>query len=121
MHRILYHDFDNTGFSWDSVKENLSGTVSLLKDHVFGINGEIKDVIDEEKYEKGLVSIRIGGDKLSRGLTLPGLMVSYFLRTSRMYDTLMQMGRWFGYRQGYGDLCRLYTTRNVIKWFFFIC
>ena len=50
--------------------------------------------------------IRIGGDKLSRGLTLPGLMTSYFLRVSRMYDTLMQMGRWFGYRDKYQDIAR---------------
>ena len=64
----------------------------------------------------------IGGDKLSRGLTLEGLSVSYFLRSAKMpmYDTLMQMGRWFGYRMGFEDLCRLYTTDNVIKWFFHI-
>ena len=57
--------------------------------------------------------IAIGGDKLARGLTLEGLCVSYFLRASKMYDTLMQMGRWFGYRPGYLDLCRLYTTART--------
>ena len=56
----------------------------------------------------------IGGNKLSRGLTLPGLCVSIFLRGSIMYDTLMQMGRWFGYRDGYLDLCRLYAPLEVI-------
>ncbi len=61
--------------------------------------------------------IAIGGDKLSRGLTLEGLSVSYFLRASRMYDTLMQMGRWFGYRPGYLDLCRLYTTAELRDWY----
>jgi Z1 domain len=61
--------------------------------------------------------IAIGGDKLARGLTLEGLTVSYFLRASRMYDTLMQMGRWFGYRPGYIDLCRLYTTDDLVEWF----
>src|SRR5690606_13946831 len=61
--------------------------------------------------------IAVGGDKLSRGLTLEGLSVSYFLRASRMYDTLMQMGRWFGYRPGYLDLCRLYTTSEMADWF----
>lgn len=117
IENVYYRDFENTGFSWETIEENLSETVSLLKDHIFGINGDIKDVIDEEKYEKGLVSIRIGGDKLSRGLTLPGLMVSYFLRTSRMYDTLMQMGRWFGYRDGYEDLCRIFTTGRLYNWY----
>ena len=58
-------------------------------------------------------TIAIGGDKLSRGLTLEGLSVSYYLRASRMYDTLLQMGRWFGYRPGYVDLCRLYTTDEL--------
>jgi hypothetical protein len=71
----------------------------------------------EEGIEPGLSVIAIGGDKLSRGLTLEGLSVSYFLRASRMYDTLMQMGRWFGYRPGYADLCRLYTTPQLIEWY----
>jgi hypothetical protein len=61
--------------------------------------------------------IAVGGDKLSRGLTLEGLSISYFLRTSRMYDTLMQMGRWFGYRPGYLDLCRLFTTNTLVTWY----
>ena len=61
--------------------------------------------------------IAIGGDKLSRGLTLEGLCVSYFLRASRMYDTLMQMGRWFGYRRAILDLCRLYSTAELVEWF----
>ena len=52
----------------------------------------------------------IGGDKLSRGLTLEGLTISYFTRSSNTYDTLMQMGRWFGFRPGYLDACRLFTT-----------
>jgi hypothetical protein len=61
------------------------------------INGEAKDVLDYSEYEKkGLKIIAIGGDKLARGLTLEGLCTSYFLRASKMYDTLMQMGRWFG-------------------------
>lgn len=82
------------------------------------INGTAKDALDyDERKEKGLKVIAIGGDKLARGLTLEGLCVSYFLRASKMYDTLMQMGRWFGYRAGYLDLCRLYTTAELIEWF----
>jgi hypothetical protein len=61
--------------------------------------------------------IAVGGDKLSRGLTLEGLSISYYLRASKMYDTLMQMGRWFGYRPGYADLCRLFTSQDLIDWF----
>ncbi|TIQ33122.1 MAG: endonuclease [Mesorhizobium sp.] len=82
------------------------------------INGTAKDALDyADQTGPGLKVIAIGGDKLSRGLTLEGLCVSYFLRTSKMYDTLMQMGRWFGYRPGYIDLCRLYTTEELASWF----
>lgn len=57
--------------------------------------------------------IVVGGSVLARGLTLEGLSVSYFLRTAKQYDTLLQMGRWFGYRHGYGDLPRLWTTAGL--------
>ncbi|MEI7606951.1 MAG: Z1 domain-containing protein, partial [Rhodospirillaceae bacterium] len=82
------------------------------------INGSAKDALDYAKHQGvGLKVIAIGGDKLSRGLTLEGLCVSNFLRASKMYDTLMQMGRWFGYRPGYLDVCRLYTSRELVQWF----
>jgi len=97
--------------------------VALLPDvvddiQVRMINGTAKDALDyAEHREAGLKVIAIGGDKLARGLTLEGLCVSYFLRASKMYDTLMQMGRWFGYRPGYLDVCRLYTSRELVEWF----
>lgn len=82
------------------------------------INGGSKETLDYyEHAANGISVIAIGGDKLSRGLTLEGLSVSYFLRASKMYDTLMQMGRWFGYRNGYTDLCRLFTTGELNEWF----
>jgi len=58
-------------------------------------------------------SIVIGGNVLARGLTIEGLVCSYFIRTSSQYDTLMQMGRWFGYRRGYEDLPRIWMTREL--------
>ncbi|MCC2385648.1 Z1 domain-containing protein [Bacillus cereus] len=64
--------------------------------------------------------IVIGGLSLSRGFTLEGLSVSYFLRTTIYYDTLMQMGRWFGYRIGYEDICRIYLTTDLYNKFGFI-
>lgn len=77
--------------------------------------------LDYYQYRRsGLSVIAVGGNKLSRGLTLEGLSVSYYLRASVMYDTLMQMGRWFGYRHGYLDLCRLYTSGELIKWYKYI-
>ncbi|MDP2329229.1 MAG: Z1 domain-containing protein [Reyranella sp.] len=86
--------------------------------HVREINGTAGDILDYDVHRAtGFNVVAIGGDKLARGLTLEGLTVSYFLRASKMYDTLMQMGRWFGYRPGYLDLCRLYTTADLADWF----
>jgi hypothetical protein len=77
----------------------------------------IANIDYELEKEKGLSVIAIGGGKLSRGITLEGLSVSYYLRTTKMYDSLMQMGRWFGYRPGYVDLCRLFTNERIFEWF----
>lgn len=83
--------------------------------------GNSEDILDydtfKSQYKRGMNTIVIGGDRLSRGITLEGLTTSYFLRSSKMYDTLMQMGRWFGYRDGYQDLSRLYTTEDLSEWF----
>lgn len=67
--------------------------------------------------EHGVTIIAVGGFSLSRGLTLEGLTISYFLRNSMMYDTLMQMGRWFGYRPGYEDLCRVWMPSDSVGWY----
>lgn len=102
--------------TWDEI---WTAIPAVLDDIVVKtINGTAKDALDYVNNEKkGLKVVAIGGDKLARGLTLEGLVVSYFLRASRMYDTLMQMGRWFGYRPGYLDICRLYTTPELTEWF----
>lgn len=65
--------------------------------------------------------VLVGGNKLARGFTVEGLTVSYYLRQSRQADTMMQMGRWFGYRAGYRDLVRLYTTQTLYEEFEDIC
>lgn len=102
--------------SWEEIEAVLPTVVSDII--VKTVNGNAKDALDYVEHgEKGLKVIAVGGDKLARGLTLEGLCVSYFVRTTKMYDTLMQMGRWFGYRPGYLDLCRLYTTAELVKWF----
>jgi len=105
-----------TAECWEDIMEVLPNI--LVDIQVKMINGTAKDALDyADGNGTGMKVIAIGGDKLARGLTLEGLCVSYFLRASRMYDTLMQMGRWFGYRTGYLDLCRLYTSAELIEWF----
>lgn len=103
-------------FSWPDIRAVLPDVLSDIR--VREINGTAKDALDYvENDGTGLKVIAVGGDKLARGLTLEGLCTSYFLRTARMYDTLMQMGRWFGYRDGYLDVCRLYTSEEMVEWF----
>lgn len=110
--------------SWKEVLPFLHPSTTKIQ--VKEIHGGAKDVLDYQAYDKkyvnegeeaGLSVIAVGGNKLSRGLTLEGLSVSYYLRASKMYDTLMQMGRWFGYRPGYVDLCRLFTSSDLVNWF----
>lgn len=101
---------------WNKIKPLLYRAVQKIE--VKSINGTSGDSLTYYENEKnGISVIAIGGDKLSRGLTLEGLSVSYFLRASKMYDTLMQMGRWFGYRPGYVDLCRLFTSNELNEWY----
>jgi len=99
-------------FSWEKVYQELRECIKKVQ--VFEINGNSKDALDYHQYkEEGLNVIAVGGDKLSRGLTLEGLSITYYFRNTLMYDTLMQMGRWFGYRKGYMDLCRIYTSAVI--------
>lgn len=101
---------------WEAVRDELFEACSKIIIKI--LNGKAKDALDYVDHrDQGLSVIAIGGDKLSRGLTLEGLSVSYYLRSTKMYDTLMQMGRWFGYRPGYLNLCRLYTTSELLSWY----
>lgn len=102
--------------AWTDVEAHLLDAASKII--VRKVNGQAADSLTYKDHrDSGLNVIAVGGDKLSRGLTLEGLSVSYYLRTSKMYDTLLQMGRWFGYRERYLDLCRLYTTAELRDWY----
>ena len=102
--------------TWQAVRDELLPAIEKIQ--VRTMHGHSQDALDYyENRDRGLSVIAVGGNKLSRGLTLEGLSVSYYLRASRMYDTLMQMGRWFGYRPGYEDLCRLWTTPELRSWY----
>lgn len=101
---------------WNDVEDRLYPCASKIE--VKAVNGKAADGgLEYDLYPNGCSVIAIGGDKLSRGLTLEGLTVSYYSRLSKTYDTLLQMGRWFGYRGGYADLCRLYTSTQLTEWY----
>lgn len=125
MRDLAYNDPNIIEHSWKDIKNELIPAVTKIE--VRAVHG-LKKVssleyhnIEEINYgsykKQGLCVIAVGGNKLARGITLEGLSISYYLRTTRMYDSLMQMGRWFGYRPGYVDLCRLYTTETLVNWY----
>lgn len=124
LENLDYTDIRIKQHTWEEVKNELKNAV--LKIDVRSVHGtrsttnlEYHNIeeIDYSRHENGLSVIAVGGSRLSRGITLEGLSISYYIRTTRMYDSLMQMGRWFGYRPGYVDLCRLYTTNQIFEWF----
>jgi hypothetical protein len=111
-------EFSESRADWEEVQMMLKESVSKIG--VIEVNSSSNaEPLDysKERHPNGRSVIAIGGMSLSRGLTLEGLMVSYFLRNSIMYDTLMQMGRWFGYRPGYEDLCRIHMTAEAQGWY----
>lgn len=106
----------NTKFEWKVLQRYLLEAVAPIS--VVEVNSRSSGTLNYTAHEKtGLSVIAVGGYALSRGLTLEGLMVSYFLRNSIMYDTLMQMGRWFGYRPGYEELCRIWMPASAEGWY----
>jgi hypothetical protein len=124
LDNLDYTDIRIKEHTWEEVKKELKP--ATLKINVRSVHGTRSttnllyhniEEIDYSRHEYGLSVIAVGGSRLSRGITLEGLSVSYYIRTTRMYDSLMQMGRWFGYRPGYVDLCRLYTTNEIFEWF----
>jgi hypothetical protein len=111
-----YADADG-GADWPQVQARLHEV--LIAARVVEVNASKRSqALDyDQGGEHGVTVIAVGGFSLSRGLTLEGLTVSYFLRNSMMYDTLMQMGRWFGYRPGYEDLCRVWIPADGVGWY----
>ncbi|GAB3629642.1 hypothetical protein PTE30175_01345 [Pandoraea terrae] len=120
LHETWEAQYADCDHSWDEIRKSLYDSVASLKVLTVNQKSEAGDRLNFGAYknaEKGRRVIAIGGLTLSRGLTLEGLCVSYFYRNSKAYDTLLQMGRWFGYRPGYDDLCRVWMDPNVQDWF----
>lgn len=100
--------------TWDNIAKYILPTLESTMKNIKVINGDSGDMLDYSLATSGDYIV-IGGDKLSRGLTLEWLVVSYYYRNSRTYDSLLQMGRWFGYRKGWSDICRVFTTVRFIN------
>ena len=114
---------DNVKIDWEKLRRK------YLHKAVAGIEIRLQNsakrkdnskALDYNGYNEGLRVIAVGGNSFSRGLTLEGLCVTFFYRRSLMYDTLMQMGRWFGYRPWCTDLCRIWLAPDAISWYRYI-
>lgn len=116
LHQLWQNEYKCTNDFIQILEEivKLEGQIKTLL-----INSKSKEQLnyDDYKDDGGLHVIAVGGYSLSRGFTLEGLTVSYFLRNTAMYDTLLQMGRWFGYRDSYDDICRVYLTEKSLNWY----
>lgn len=117
LNKIFKQEYFLTEFSWEEIQAGLYD--SVLSIQVYAAHGGGDD-LNYEDHKDGLRTIVVGGQRLSRGLTLEGLIVSYLYRNSMAYDTLMQMGRWFGYRKDYDDICRLWINSESKNWYAFI-
>ncbi len=107
--RVPAGDFGRLQNSFDEVLEHLDGAIEATR--IVLDNYRSQDRLDYSK--PSVVAIAVGGNTLSRGLTLEGLVVSFFVRGATAYDTLLQMGRWFGYRTGFEDLPRIWMTPGL--------
>lgn len=112
------NEFASCGHAWPQVLDVLLEAIGPVRvqpvNQMTGAKSLDYSIADSPP---GVRVIAVGGNSLSRGLTLEGLSTSYFLRNVRAYDTLLQMGRWFGYRDGYPDLCRLWLTEEAEGWY----
>lgn len=111
-------EFTNIAESWSEIQKASASAIDSIKTYL--INSKSGEALDYKHYEENgesLTVIAVGGLSLSRGLTLEGLMVSYMYRNTKMYDTLMQMGRWFGYRDAFEDMCRVWLPDESQGWY----
>lgn len=115
---IKHYSTISKEISFEHILRNMNEAIYRIS--VAIVNKDNKDLNYINNEDEGERVIVIGGFALSRGLTLEGLMISYYYRNSVMYDSLLQMGRWFGYRPNYKDLCRIFMTADVASDFKFI-
>lgn len=111
--------FDGKEYAFSTILQYLIKHIGSVQ--IVEINSTSNEKLYYEDYkENGLKVIAVGGYSLSRGFTLEGLITSYLLRNTAMADTLLQMSRWFGYRDGFRDLCKLFLPEKTYSWYSYI-
>jgi len=112
--RVPATDFELDPIDWEELVDAIPAVADVAEVIVDNSRSPERLSFDDDNPR---VIVAVGGNTLSRGLTLEGLAVSFFVRTASAYDTLLQMGRWFGYRNGYADLTRIWMTDEMRGWF----
>lgn len=112
-----YSDEFMQPITFNDIKPLLPGAVQGVEVKAINSLSREKLVYTTDQAGNGKKYIAVGGNRLSRGFTLEGLCINYFIRDTNYADTLLQMGRWFGYRPGYLDCCKLFTTMDAIEKF----
>jgi hypothetical protein len=120
LRRVWQAEYATIEFTWSSVLRALFEASKSITVRTVNMTAPSSRLNYEEHKSTGLRVVAVGGNALSRGLTLAGLCVSYIFRNSQAYDTLLQMGRWFGYRPDYEDLCRIWMTRGSANYYSYI-
>ena len=112
---------DVSGIEWEeALKKYLFKAIRRIEVRSVNQKTGAKSLDYYNYKDTGMRVIAVGGNSLSRGLTLEGLCVSYFYRNTKMYDTLLQMGRWFGYRNNYDDLFKIWMGEDAVGWYSYI-
>lgn len=106
-----------TDITFERVIEKHTIMAAIEKIKIMVVNGSKQSSNLDYRTNKSMRVIAVGGLALSRGLTLEGLLVSYFYRNTSTFDVLMQMGRWFGYRNGYDDIFQIWTNQTSAEWY----
>ncbi len=108
---------ESVPIEWREIQHALLAAILPIQCLSINQQSERNRLAYRKHVKDGMRVVVVGGNSLSRGLTLEGLMTSYFRRNTKMYDALLQMGRWFGYRDGYHDLVRIWMPRDARDWF----
>ncbi|MDZ4195753.1 MAG: Z1 domain-containing protein, partial [Candidatus Izemoplasmatales bacterium] len=119
LHKCYDKHYSNL-VSWSEIFSTLQESTRNIQIYKVPTTDKSKQLNYEKHKDTGLRAIIIGGLALSRGLTLEGLTISYLYRNTSTFDVLMQMGRWFGYRnkpKDYDDLCRVWMLEQTKSYF----
>lgn len=119
--RTAYNDISSTVEecpSWDEIYQQVKIEIRQLKED-WMVNSLPLGRNPTRHPRRLKNNIYIGGNMLDRGVTIDGLAVTVITRTSReqQADTVEQRARWYGYKQKYLDVCRIYATADIFETF----